>query len=242
MAFPTPASVFVDENQQINRGKRAAGSRTKGLKPSENPGNLERRALQDLSNFAKGTGLKGTSTLKERSQRKAFSNVTNTIKGTALKDRPITKEKSTQKQRSQNPVKILSDEDIKLCHEWAKDGVEGFHSTQNDSQKVDKDLLAKRVKKKVASVNSALRGWSDTVFDSLMFPAREVLYEPKVLELEPEILRDISWDLPSSVDGKAKLDEDCLAYDQLDQYPSLENNPVTFELRDEPAIPQLGVH
>lgn len=43
-------------------------------------------------------------------------------------------------------------------------------------------------------------------------------------------------------DGKAKLDEDCLAYDQLDQYPSLENNPVTFELRDEPAIPQLGVH
>ncbi|KAL5668595.1 hypothetical protein ACJX0J_020816, partial [Zea mays] len=199
MAFPTPASVFVDENQQINRGKRAAGSRTKGLKPSENPGNLERRALQDLSNFAKGTGLKGTSTLKERSQRKAFSNVTNTIKGTALKDRPITKEKSTQKQRSQNPVKILSDEDIKLCHEWAKDGVEGFHSTQNDSQKVDKDLLAKRVKKKVASVNSALRGWSDTVFDSLMFPAREVLYEPKVLELEPEILRDISWDLPSSV-------------------------------------------
>lgn len=27
------------------------------------------------------------------------------------------------------------------------------------------------VKKKVAAVNSALRGWSNTVFDSLMFPA-----------------------------------------------------------------------
>jgi hypothetical protein len=32
--------------------------------------------------------------------------------------------------------------------------------------------------------------------------------------------------------------------DELDQYPSLEeNNPVMFELRDdEPAIPQLGVN
>jgi hypothetical protein len=28
------------------------------------------------------------------------------------------------------------------------------------------------VKKKVAAVNSALRGWSDTVFDSLKFPAK----------------------------------------------------------------------
>jgi len=42
-------------------------------------------------------------------------------------------------------------------------------------------------------------------------------------------------------DDKAKIAEDCL--DELDQYPSLENSPVIFELRDdEPAIPQLGVY
>ncbi|KAL5665820.1 hypothetical protein ACJX0J_025928, partial [Zea mays] len=189
MALSTPASILVDENQQINRGKRADGPRAKGLKPSENPGNQGRRALKDLSNFSKGTGLKDTSTLKEKSQQKPRSNVANTIKGNALKDKPILKEKSTQEQRSKalkNPMKILVDEEIKMCHEWAKDGVEGFHSTQNNSQKLDKDLLDKRVKKKVAAVNSALCGWPDTVFDSLMYPSMEVaelFYEQNVLEL-----------------------------------------------------------
>ena len=43
-------------------------------------------------------------------------------------------------------------------------------------------------------------------------------------------------------DDKAKMAED-LTYDELDQYPFLDNNPVMFELRDdEPAIPQLGVY
>ncbi|EES07118.1 hypothetical protein BDA96_04G221900 [Sorghum bicolor] len=249
MALPTPAPVLFNENLQINGGKRADGLRAKGLKPSENPGKQGRRALQNLSNISRGTGLKDTSTLKEKSKQKPRSNVTNTIKGTALKDKPILKEKSTQKQRSEalkNPLKILTDEEIKMCHEWAKDGVEGFHSTQNDSQKLDKDLLDKRVKKKVAAVNSALRGWSNTVFDSLKLPATEVAEffydEPNVLELEPEILPDISWRLTSSADDKAKMAEDRL--DELDQYPSLENKPVMFELRDEdkPAIPPLGVY
>ena len=175
MALPTPAPVLFNENLQINggeiaflsktnlwkgiflkqihflfacSGKRADGLRAKGLKPSENPGKQGRRALQNLSNISRGTGLKDTSTLKEKSKQKPRSNVTNTIKGTALKDKPILKEKSTQKQRSEalkNPLKILTDEEIKMCHEWAKDGVEGFHSTQNDSQKLDKDLLDKRM-------------------------------------------------------------------------------------------------
>lgn len=39
--------------------------------------------------------------------------------------------------------------------------------------------------------------WETSFMPLLWF--QEVLYEPKVLELEPEILRDISWDLPSSV-------------------------------------------
>ncbi|CAD6250399.1 unnamed protein product [Miscanthus lutarioriparius] len=247
MALPTPVPVLFDENQQINRGKMADGLRAKGLKPSENPGKQGRRALHDLSNVSKGTGLKDTSTLKEKSQQKPRSNVTNSIKGTALKDKPILKEKSTQKQRSEalkNPLKILTDEEIKMCHEWAKDGVEGFHSTQNDSQKLDKDLLDKRVKKKVAAVNSALHGWS--VFDSLKFPAKEVaefLMNQMCWSWNLRFSRtSVGVSLVQQVDDKSKMAEDRLH--ELDQYPSLEeNNPVMFELRDdEPAIPQLGVY
>ncbi|WVZ74708.1 hypothetical protein U9M48_022861 [Paspalum notatum var. saurae] len=234
----------------MTKGKRADAPRAKALKPSANPRPQERRALQDLSNFAKGTGLKDTSTLKERSQRKPLHNVTNTIQGTALKDRPVLKEKSTQKQRSAlhsreaNRVKILTDEEIKKCHEWAKDGVEGFHLTKSDSHKLDKDLQDKRVKKKVTTVISALHGWSETVIDSVMFPAKEddkFCEESKVLELEPEILQDINWH-PSNSGDKAKLAEDFFTDDEFDQYPFLDNTPVMFELRDEPEIPQLGVY
>lgn len=251
MALPSPAAFFVDENSQIHRGKRADASRAKGLKPLENARPQERRALQDVSNFAKGTGLKDTSNLKERSQRKPLHNVTNTAQATVLKDKPVLKEKLTQKQRSAvhsretNPVKILSDEEIQKCHEWAKGGVEGFHLTKNDSQKLDKDPRDERVKKKVATVISALHGWSETVIDTVMFPAMEadkIFEEAKGLELEPEILPDINCRLSNSGD-KAKLAEDSFTDDEFDQYPFLDNSPVVFELRDEPeTIPQLGVY
>jgi len=249
MAFPTPAAVLVDENMHIHRGKRADAPRAKPLKPSEKkPGLQERKALQDVSNFANGTALKDRS-MKERSQqRKALQNVTNTIQS---KDRPTLKEqRSTLKERStlgkqdmiKNPMNILTDEEMKKCHEWAKDGVEGAHFY--DHQKADKDMQDKRVKKKVANVMSALDGWPNMVFDRVMFPAMEVdkfFEEDKELELEPEILPGISWGLSRS-DDKAKLAEDSFTDGELDQYPSLDNHPVMFELKDEPAIPQLGVY
>jgi len=90
-------------------------------------------------------------------------------------------------------VNIFADEETKKCHEWAKHGVEGTHFTGNDSQKLDKDVQDKRVKKKVAKVMSALHGWSDVAVDPVMFPAMEVANFPeevKELELEPEILPD----------------------------------------------------
>ncbi|CAL4886839.1 unnamed protein product [Urochloa decumbens] len=252
MAFPVPAAVLLDENIHMHGGKRADAPRAKPLKPSEKkPGLQERKALQDVSNFASGTALKDRS-MKERSQqRKALQNVTNTTQ--SKERRPALKEqKSTLKERSalgkhdaiKNPLNILTDEEIKKCHEWAKDGVEGAHL--HDQQKSDKDLLDKRVKKKVAKVLSALDvdGWSNVVFDRVTFPAAEVdkfFEEEKVLELEPEIFPDISWGLSHSGD-KAKLAEDPFAYDELDQYPFLDNNPVMFELRDELVIPQQGVY
>ena len=87
--------------------------------------------------------------MKERSQqRKALQNVTNTIQS---KDRPTLKEqRSTLKEKStlgkhdviKNPMNILTDEEMKKCHEWAKDGVEGAHFY--DHQKADKDMQDKR--------------------------------------------------------------------------------------------------
>ncbi|XP_062219569.1 uncharacterized protein LOC133919246 [Phragmites australis] len=230
MAFPTPAAVFVDENLHIHRGKRADAPRAKPLKPSAKPGLQERKALQDLSNISKGTALK--------EERKPLQNVSNT-----LKDRSVLKER---KERSalrsheaiKNSVTIFADEETKKCHEWAKDGVEGAHFTGNDSQKLDKDVQDKRVKKKVEKVMSTLHGWSDVVFDPVMFPATEVakfFEEVKGLELEPEILPDINRRLSSSGD-KAMLHEDALTDDEPDQYPFLDNKPVEFELRDELGV------
>lgn len=187
-------------------GKRADAPRAKPLKPSEKkPGLQERKALQDLSNVAEGTALKDRSMKEKSRQRKALQNVSNTIQS---KDRLSLKEqRSTLKERSalgkhdviKNPLDILTDEEIKKCHEWAKDGVEGAHF--DDYQKSDKDLQDKRknkfcdcsfwflsmsvvflyiymtdcacyigVKKKVATVLSALDSWSNVAFDRVMFP------------------------------------------------------------------------
>jgi len=206
MAFRTPAAVLLNENMQmIQKGKRADAPSTKPMKPSTKPGLQERKALQDVSNIPKGTALSNSSSVKERSilkdkstvkerstlkERPALHNVSNT-----LKERSILKEKSDLRshQAINSPVNIFADEETKKCHEWAKHGVEGTHFTGNDSQKLDKDVQDKRVKKKVAKVMSALHGWSDVVVDPVMFPATEVANFPeelKELELEPEILPD----------------------------------------------------
>ncbi|XP_062181696.1 uncharacterized protein LOC133885938 isoform X2 [Phragmites australis] len=239
MAFPTPAAVLLNENLQIHNGERADAPRAKPLKPSVKPGLQERKpvhvrkALRDVTNKPKDTALKDRSILKERP---------------TLKERSILKERSALRSHEalKNPVKIWADEKTKKCHEWAKNGVEGAHFTGNDSQKLDKDVQDKCVKKKVAKVMSALHGLSDVVFDPVMFPATEVakfFEEVKGLELEPEILPDITKCLSSSGD-KAKLAEDSCTDDELDQYPflSLDNNPVKFELSDEQAILALGDH
>uniref|UniRef100_A0ACD5ZKL6 Uncharacterized protein n=1 Tax=Avena sativa TaxID=4498 RepID=A0ACD5ZKL6_AVESA len=213
MAFAAPAAVFLDENLPIHRGKRVDGLNAKPLKPSAKPS--ARKALRDVSN----------------------------IKGTALKDRSVLKEKSalrSQETIKKNPVNkttIFADEATKKCHEWAKGGVEGTHFTGNDAQKLDSDKLNKRVKKKVEKITSALHDWSDVIFDPLLFPAKAVapFYEEvNVLEMEPEILPDVITSRRFSTSGNlAKLGEDFLAEVEPDDYLSLENKPVAFQLRDE---------
>ncbi|RCV17807.1 hypothetical protein SETIT_3G249200v2 [Setaria italica] len=360
MAFQTPAAVLLNENMQIHKGKRAEAPSAKPLKPSAKPVLQERKALQDVSNIPKGTALNNRSAVKERSilkdkftlkdrsilkERPALHNVSNT-----LKERSILKQKPAlgSHEAIKNPVNVFADEETKKCHEWAKDGVEGTNFTGNDSQKLDKDMQDKRVQKKVVKVMSAFNGWSDVVFDPVMFPAKEVANfseEVKELELEPEILPDNTrclftsgkradaptakqlkssvkprlqerkalQDLSNTLSGrkdhqdisntlkeksilkerpslrrheaiknplkifaveetkkchewakdvvegthltgnypqkldkdvqeerdKAQLAEDSSTDDELDEYPFLDNNPVTFELRDEPGIPEL---
>lgn len=117
-----------------------------------------------MSNIPKGTALKNRSTVKEGSalkERPALHNVSNNLKERSiLKERPplqdvsntrnersILKEKSAlcSHEAIKNPVNIFADdEEIKGCHEWAKDGMEGTHFTGNDSQKLDKDVQHKR--------------------------------------------------------------------------------------------------
>ncbi|CAD6341163.1 unnamed protein product [Miscanthus lutarioriparius] len=218
MALPAAAAVLLDENMQIHKENRVDAPRAKPLKSSAKP---ERKALQDVSNIPKGTALKNRSTIKERStlkERPALHDVSNNLKERSIlkerhplqdvsntrNERSILKEKSALRSHEviKNPVNIFADdEETKRCHEWAKDGIEGTHFTGNDSQKLDKDAQDKRVKKKVAKVISALHGWSHEVFDPVMFPAAEVpkfSEELKELELEPEILPDITWCLSTS--------------------------------------------
>ncbi|KXG21948.1 uncharacterized protein LOC8085104 [Sorghum bicolor] len=218
MALPAAAAVFLDENMQIHKENRVDAPSAKPLKSSAKP---ERKALQDVSNIRKGTALKNRSTIKERStlkERPALHDVSNNLKERSILkerhplrdvsnthyERSILKEKSALRSHEtiKNPVNIFADdEETKRCHEWAKDGIEGTHFTGNDIQKLDKDAQDKRVKKKVAKVISALHGWSHEVFDPVMFPAAEgpkLSEEPKELELEPEILPDITWCLSTS--------------------------------------------
>lgn len=228
MAFPAPAAVFLDENLPIHRGKRVDGLNAKPLKPSAKPS--ARKALRDVSNTSKPP-------------------VPNISKGTALKDRSILKEKSTlrsQEAIKKNPVKkatIFADEATKKCHEWAKDGVESTHFTGNDAQKLDNDKLDKRVKKKVEKIMSALHDWPDAIFDPVVFPAKTVatFYEEvNGLELEPEILPDISRRLSSSGD-LSKLAEDSFGETELDNYLFLENKPIQFQLKDETSCHPLSL-
>ncbi|XP_047063412.1 uncharacterized protein LOC124671005 [Lolium rigidum] len=221
MAFAAPAAVFLDENLPIHRGKRADGLNAKPLKPSAKPS--ARKALRDVSNTSKPlrdvSNIKGTAALKDRS---------------VLKDKSALRSQETVKKNPVNKTTIFPDEATKKCHDWAKGGVEGAHFTGNDAQKLDSDKINQRVKKKVDKINSALRDWPDVIFDPLLFPAKAVapFYEEvNVLEMEPEILPDVTSSRGLSTSGNlAKLAQD---YFGDDNYPFLESKPVEFQLKDE---------
>ncbi|CAA6657687.1 unnamed protein product [Spirodela intermedia] len=160
MAAQTPA-MFQNENLHIPRGKAIDGGKTALLKP-EKKERKDRKALADLSKPAKPV-------------------LSATIKGSTIKDNSL---RGVEKTKKAPKSSILTDEDIKRCHEWAKEGNEKVHYTGNDIQKNEKEVMEKRIKKKVDMVMSSLSKWNQ---DFMTIKLQRTLDMLKSLELEPEV-------------------------------------------------------
>lgn len=86
---------------------------------------------------------------KERKVRKALADLSKpakpvlsaTIKGSTIKENSLRGGETTKKAPKSS---ILTDEEIKKCHEWAKEGNEKVHYTGNDIQKNEKEVMEKR--------------------------------------------------------------------------------------------------
>ncbi|CAA7393790.1 unnamed protein product [Spirodela intermedia] len=181
MAAQTPA-MFQNENLHIPRGKAIDGGKTALLKP-EKKERKDRKALADLSKPAKPV-------------------LSATIKGSTIKDNSL---RGVEKTKKAPKSSILTDEDIKRCHEWAKEGNEKVHYTGNDIQKNEKEVMEKRIKKKVDMVMSSLSKWNQDFYDYVLpvKKATEDIGYVKSLELEPEVPLPVSTVLPNSGDDEA---------------------------------------
>uniref|UniRef100_A0A1D1Z4L9 Putative reductase VP1231 n=1 Tax=Anthurium amnicola TaxID=1678845 RepID=A0A1D1Z4L9_9ARAE len=187
METRTPA-IIQNENLHIPQGKGIEGVKVDLLKP-EKKERKERKALADLSKPAKPV-------------------VSAALKGSALKAKSSLRNETTRKAPKSS---ILTDEEIKKCHEWAKEGIEKVHFTGNDIRKHEKDVMEKRVKKKVDMVMSSMGEWNQVLYNYVM-PVKKVpedIEDIKSLELEPEVLLSVTSCLPTSgVDGEDLFPEE----------------------------------
>ncbi|OAY65733.1 uncharacterized protein LOC109726261 isoform X1 [Ananas comosus] len=217
MAFRAPA-VVQNENVPINRGKAVDGLKADLPKPAKT-GLKERKALGDLSNTRKA--------LRDLSNtgKPPVSGVT---KGSALKEKSGIRAPQAVKNASKSS--FLTDEDVKKCREWAKEGIERTQFAGNDVQEMQKELVDKRVKKKVDKVMSAVHEWSGSIYD-LVLPLKEAAEDTddvKKMELEPEVaLPHVDRWLSRSSD---KLFDDLIEA-ELAELPFIDH-PVEFKLKD----------
>ncbi|XP_039132839.1 uncharacterized protein LOC120269928 isoform X3 [Dioscorea cayenensis subsp. rotundata] len=177
MASRTP-TVLRSENFYIHRGKGADLAKADLPKPSK-AGRQERKALRDVSN----TALRDVSNIGKQPPLSSAS------KGTISKEKSALRTHETPKNATKNS--LLSDEEIKRCHEWAKEGIEQIHFTGNDLQKLQQDKKEQSVRKKVDKVTSALQAWSDIIYCNAGMSLKVVskANEDKTkMELEPEVL------------------------------------------------------
>ncbi|KAG1327596.1 hypothetical protein COCNU_01G015300 [Cocos nucifera] len=142
MASQTPIFV-LDENLPFHRGKGVGGVKADVPKPVK-PARHERKALQDLSKDGKPLP-------------------TGALKGSTLKDKAVVHGHDNPKNGSKN--NFLTDEEIKKCREWAKEGIEHAHFTGAEQRKLQKEKDKERVSKKVDKVMSAFREWTDMAYN-----------------------------------------------------------------------------
>ncbi|KAK1315051.1 hypothetical protein QJS10_CPA06g01922 [Acorus calamus] len=181
-------SAVQNENLHIYRGKGVNGEKV-DVSKSEAKGLKNRKALADLSNAGKPT----TGALKVHLKEKSSLRGSETIK----------------KAPKRNP---LTEDEVKKCHEWAKEGIEHVHFTENDLHKLHQDMQEERVKKKVQKVMSALSEWCD-ITHGLGTPSKDLNKIPEddiKFELEPEVFYPLrsSWTSFGTKKFKDSLEEE----------------------------------
>ncbi|CAD5172181.1 unnamed protein product [Musa acuminata subsp. malaccensis] len=208
MASQTPA-VIQNENLPFHGGKGVNGVKADISKPAR-VGRQDRKALRDLSK----TGKPALSCAS---------------KAPTLKDKSGLRAPEPTKVGSKN--NYLTEDELKRCQEWAKEGIEQIHFSGNDSQKLQQEKDEERmyetalsVNKKVKKVLAALRDWTDMSY-SFAIPSKEVASDSEdiiKMELVPE-------ELPRSITRFTNLGEE--EFDDLltnQDFPFLDR---TFELK-----------
>ncbi|XP_042466525.1 uncharacterized protein LOC122049158 [Zingiber officinale] len=160
-------------------------------------GQQARKALGDLSNTGKPP-------------------VSGPWKASSLKDKSASSLKDKSSVLGRQPIKyaakssFLTNEEMRKCHQWAKEGIEQMHFSGNNMQKLQKDTEEERVKKKVHKVMATLHEWLNDSYD-LGLRVKEVPLDNDAgkMELEPEVL-------PSTIkSGPSVNSKDCEEIDGL---------------------------
>ncbi|KAH7685040.1 hypothetical protein IHE45_04G014300 [Dioscorea alata] len=166
MASHIPAAI-QNENLPIHRGKGVEGAKT-DLSKTVKTKSQGRVALRDLSKASKPAPLGPT-------------------KGSTLKEKPKAHDGGTIKNTSK--TSFLTDEEIKQCQEWAKEGIEEIPFTGNDQRKQEQEHMEERVRKEVETVLSSLREWMDLAY-GFGIPHEEAELDDSMdllkMQLEPE--------------------------------------------------------
>ncbi|KAJ0972245.1 hypothetical protein J5N97_020204 [Dioscorea zingiberensis] len=206
MASHIPAAI-QNENLPIHRGKGVEGAKA-GLSKTVKTKNQGRVALRDLSKVSKPVPLGAT-------------------KGSTLKEKPKAHDGETIKNASK--TSFLTDEEIKQCQEWAKEGIEEIHFTGNDQRKLAREQMEERVRNEVEMVMSSLHEWMDLTY-GLGMPHEESRQDDTtdVLKMEPE-----PEELPplarySSYSGEEETEDSPLKPEFEHYFPYIDH---TFELK-----------
>ncbi|KAG9453887.1 hypothetical protein H6P81_006791 [Aristolochia fimbriata] len=205
MASQTPVAI-QNENLHIQPDQGASGAKV-NVPKSEQKGRKERKALADVSN-AREPALSRTKMaplLKNKSAIRSTGNLKTVPKNYGL-----------------------SEDQIKRCYEWAREGIEHVHFSGNDLYQLHKDIAEKEVENEVDSVLSALKGWTQMTYGSGQ-PLKE-----------GEETEDFSWPLHPEVflpSPKSKPNSDDPFFDEFEELMPLGDYSFELMLKDDRERP-----